>query len=85
MVREGLKSLIEFDNNICVVGEANNGNECIDKLRYANPDVLLLDINMPDRNGIEVLEALVKRKTCPKILMLTVHNETEYLLKSVDM
>lgn len=85
MVREGLKSLIEFDDNIRVVEEANNGNECIEKLRHSNPDVLLLDINMPDISGIEVLDILVKKKNCPKILMLTVHSEMEYLIKSIDM
>lgn len=85
MVREGLKSLIEFDDNIRVVEEADNGNECIDKLCYSSPDVLLLDINMPDISGIEVLDILVKKKNCPKILMLTVHSEMEYLIKSIDM
>ena len=85
MVPEGLKSLIEFDDNIRVVDEANDGNECIEKLRYSNPDVLLLDINMPELNGIEVLDILVKKKAYPKILMLTVHSEMEYLIKSIDM
>ena len=85
MVREGLKSLIEFDDNIRVVEEANDGNECIEKLRYSNPDVLLLDINMPELNGIEVLDILVKKKAYPKILMLTVNSEMEYLIKSIDM
>lgn len=85
MVREGLKSLIEFDDNIRVVEEADNGNECIEKLCHSNPDVLLLDINMPDISGIEVLDILVKKKNCPKILMLTVHSEMEYLIKSIDM
>lgn len=85
MVREGLKSLIEFDDNIRVVEEADNGKECIEKLCYSNPDVLLLDINMPDISGIEVLDILVKKKNCPKILMLTVHSEMEYLIKSIDM
>lgn len=85
MVREGLKSLIEFDDNIRVIEEADNGKECIEKLCYSNPDVLLLDINMPDISGIEVLDILVKKKNCPKILMLTVHSEMEYLIKSIDM
>lgn len=84
MVREGLKSLIEFDENIRVVGEADNGNECIYKLRYTNPDILLLDINMPDVDGIEVLKMIMKKKVHPKILMLTVHNEIEYLVKAID-
>ncbi len=85
MVREGLKNLIEFDDGICVIDEADNGNECIEKLRYRKPDVLLLDINMPDINGMEVLEILVRKKICPRILMLTVHSEMEYLIKSLDM
>lgn len=85
MVREGLKSLIEFDENICVVEEADNGTECIDKLSNNNIDVLLLDINMPEISGMEVLDILVKKKIYPKILMLTVHSEIEYLIKSIDM
>lgn len=85
MVREGLKSLIEFDDNIHVVEEADNGNECIEKLSYCNPDVLLLDINLPDLSGIDVLDILVKKKVRSKILMLTVHSEMEYLIKSIDM
>lgn len=85
MIREGLKSIIEFDENIRVVEEAGSGKECLDKLNAANPDVLLLDINMPEMSGIETLGLLMKRKRRPKVLMLTVHNETEYLLKAVDM
>lgn len=85
MVRQGLKQLIEFDENIHVVDEANDGNECMNKLKFIRPDVLLLDINMPEINGIEVLEALTKKKLCPKILILTLHNEIEYLMKAIDM
>lgn len=85
MIREGLKNLIEFDENIRVVEEAGNGKECLDKLNAVNPDILLLDINMPEMSGIEILKFLSKKKRRPKILMLTVHNETEYLMKAVDM
>lgn len=85
MIREGLKNLIEFDENICVVEEAGSGRECLDKLGVAKPDILLLDINMPEIDGIEILRLLSKRKKRPKILILTVHNETEYLIKAIDM
>lgn len=85
MVRQGLKQLIEFDEDIHVVDEANDGNECMNKLKFIRPDVLLLDINMPEINGIEVLEALTKKKLRPKILILTLHNEIEYLMKAIDM
>lgn len=58
LIREGLKQLLEFDGTIKVVGEASNGIECLDKLYTYNPDVLLLDINMPEMNGIEVLNRM---------------------------
>lgn len=85
MVREGLKTLIEFDNDIRVICEANDGKDCINKLNHVFPDILLLDINMPEINGMDILENLIKRKLKPKIIILTLHNEIEYLLKAVDM
>ena len=81
MIREGLKNLLELEGDIEVVAEAENGIECLDKLDDVNPDVLLLDINMPKMNGLEVLQNLKERKS----LVLTVHNETEYLMKAVDI
>jgi DNA-binding NarL/FixJ family response regulator len=57
----------------------------LDKLETIKPDVLLLDINMPNMNGLEVLKELKSRKSKLKVLVLTVHNETEYLLKAVDI
>lgn len=85
MIREGLKNLLELDGDIKVIAEAENGEECLDKLKTFRPDVLLLDINMPKMNGLEVLKALKDRKSKVKVLVLTVHNETEYLMKAVDI
>lgn len=85
MVREGLKQLIEFDEEIKVIGEASDGAECLYKLRTNVPDVILLDINMPEMNGVETLKALNRKKNHPKILILTVHNEIEYLIKVIDI
>ncbi len=84
LMREGLKNLLEFDGNIKVIAEADNGIDCLKKLKTVTPDVLLLDINMPKMNGIEVLEELKKKKTPIKILLLTFHNDVEYLVKAVD-
>ena len=61
LVREGIKHLLEYDGSVEVIQEANNGIECIEKLADVSPDILLLDINMPDMNGIEVLEELKRR------------------------
>ncbi len=85
LIREGLKQLLEFDGTIKVLCEASNGVECLDKLHIYHPDVLLLDINMPEMNGIEVLKKMKEDQSQVKVLILTVHNETDYLMKAVDI
>ena len=85
MVREGFKLLLEQDSNIIVVEQADNGKDCLLKLRKAKPDIILLDMNMPEMNGIELLKILNQRKSRPKILVLTVHSEIEYLMKVLDL
>lgn len=85
MIREGLKNLLELDGDIEVIAEAENGEECLQKLLTVKPDVLLLDINMPKMNGLEVLKSLKDAKSKVKVLVLTVHNETEYLMKAVEI
>lgn len=85
LMREGIKHLLEFDGSIEVIEEANDGVECLEKLEKITPDILLLDINMPEMNGIEVLEELRKINKPVKVLMLTVHNEVEYLIRAIDI
>lgn len=85
MMREGIRQLLELDGDITVIGEAKDGLECMDLLCEKQPDVLLLDINMPNMNGIDTLKKIKKKKYTFKVLMLTVHNEVEYLLKAVDI
>lgn len=85
LVREGIKHLLEFDGSIEVVEEASDGVECLEKLKGVSPDILLLDINMPVMNGLDVLIDLKKKKNPIKILMLTVHDEVEYLVRAVDI
>ena len=85
MIREGLKNLLELEGDIEVIAEAEDGEDCLNKLLTVKPDVLLLDINMPKLNGLEVLKKLKERKSKVKVLVLTVHNETEYLMKAVEI
>lgn len=85
LMREGIKHLLEFDGSIEVIEEANDGFECLEKLKQKRPDILLLDINMSDMNGIEVLEELKRVNDPLKVLMLTVHSEVEYLVKAIDI
>lgn len=86
LMREGIRQLLEFDGSIEVIAEANDGVECLDILKKIKPDILLLDINMPNKNGIDVLlEMKDKKYSNVKVLILTVHNEVEYLVKAVDI
>lgn len=85
LIREGIKQLLEFDGSIDVIEQASDGAECLEKLQHVQPDILLLDINMPNVNGIEVLEEIRKKNIPVKVLMLTVHSEAEYLVQAVDI
>jgi len=86
MIREGLKQLLELDGDILVVGEAKNGEECLELIEQEHPDVVLLDINMPVMNGLKMLEILRESNNKDqRVLILTIHNEIEYLMKANDI
>jgi len=85
MVREGIKQLLELEGDITVVAEASNGKECIEQLDEEQTDVLLLDINMPNMNGLQVLQCLRENNRKVKVLILTIHNEVEYLVRAVEI
>ncbi|WP_455717328.1 response regulator [Anaerosporobacter sp.] len=79
LVREVIKQLLELDGDIKVKGEAGNGEEGIELIKTVNPDVVLLDINMPILNGLQMLQKLKENNIEVKVLILTIHNEIEYL------
>lgn len=86
IIREGLKQLLELDGDILVIGEAGNGQECLEAIKKLSPDVVLLDINMPVMNGLKMLEILRNSENKEqKVLILTIHNEIEYLMKAMDI
>lgn len=84
MVREGIKALLEFDGDIKIIAQANDGVECLSKLEQVKPDVLLLDINMPRLDGLSVLETIKRSRPNMKVIILTIHNEAEYLLNAYE-
>ena len=84
MVREGLKQLLETDSEINVVAEAGDGYECLNLTNKTKPDIVLLDINMPNMDGIQVLNIMKQQKMLCKVIVLTIHNEIEYLIKAID-
>lgn len=82
-VRDGIKSLLENEANITVVGEATDGLEALKMVEIHQPDLLILDIRMPNMTGIEVVETLRNQNNQVKIVMLSMHESEEYVLKSI--
>ena len=85
LMREGLKQLLELEKDIAVVAQAGDGEEAIEKAVKYNPHVLLLDINMPKLNDIDVLRRLKDLGVNTKIIMLTIHNDKEYLFETIKI
>lgn len=85
IVREGLKQLLELEEDFEVVGQASNGVETIERVKELKPDVLLLDINMPVMNGIKALKKLKDEKIDTRIIILTIHEDREYLLETMQI
>ena len=82
-VRDGIKSLLKNEANIEVVGEATDGLEALKAVQINQPDLLILDIRMPNLNGIEVIEKLRSQNNSVKIVMLSMCDSEEYVLKSI--
>ena len=84
MVREGLKMALEFDNNYDLVGEANNGLEGVEKAKELNPDIIIMDIDMPQLNGIDASVKIRELSPDVKILILTMLNDEELVFKALS-
>jgi DNA-binding NarL/FixJ family response regulator len=82
--RKGVKSLLENEDDIEIIAEANNGEEAIEKVREHSPDVLMIDISMPKMSGIEATAIINKQFKQTKSLILSMHNNDDYILKAVE-
>jgi DNA-binding NarL/FixJ family response regulator len=78
-VREGLKVLVNAQADMEVVGEASNGKEALEKAGKLQPDVVLMDISMPELNGVQATERVKKSHPSVKVLALTVHEDEDHL------
>jgi len=81
VVRKGLKDIIEETPDMVVGGEARNGQEVLENVRKSDYDVVLLDISMPGRSGLEILKELKSEKPELSVLILSVHPEEQYAVR----
>lgn len=84
IVRNGLRSILESTDEIEVIGEASNGEEALEKIAYLKPQIMLIDISMPGMSGIELVDKVVKQNNSIRPVILSMHNDDAYILKSVE-
>jgi len=85
IIRQGIKQIIEHEEDIMVVAQASNGSEAIKLARQYKPDVILMDINMPGTDGLQAIKELKSGVNNNKIIVLTIHEDREYLFKTLKM
>jgi len=81
LVRKGIRSILDQEFNVEVIGEAENGREALTKIEQLLPDMVILDISMPILNGLEVTRQIKKRQPKIKIIILTMHTSEEYVFE----
>ena len=84
LVRKGIRAMLETDTDIQVVGEANNGTEALEAAKKLRPDILVLDIRMPEMNGLEAAARLEQFSPHTKAVILSMHDSEEYVLQALD-
>jgi two-component system NarL family response regulator len=79
MVAQGIRAILETWDDIAVVGTLSNGQEAVDRVRALDPDVVLLDLNMPRLSGLAATELILERRPGTRILILSMHDSPEYI------
>lgn len=82
--REGVRRVIEMEDDFEVVGQGGDGTEAIKLVDEHRPDVILMDINMPHMNGVEATEEILKASPDSKIIILSIHDEEAYVYKTLQ-
>lgn len=84
MVREGLRMVLAARSDIAVIGEASDGREAVDMAERLHPDVVIMDIAMPNLNGLEATRQIAKRFPGTRIVILTMHENQQYLVQIIQ-
>lgn len=83
IVRDGIRSLIEDAPDIVIIGEAENGEQMLSNLETAQPDIILLDISLPGKNGIELTSIIKEKYSYMAVLILSMYNGDDYIFNAV--
>ena len=83
LVRDGIKALLETEKDLKVIGEGSDGVEALTLVKEKKPDILIIDIRMPNMTGVEAVEKLSALNTTVKCIILSMHDSEEYILQSV--
>jgi DNA-binding NarL/FixJ family response regulator len=84
LVRNGIKAMLESEPDIQVVGEAGNGSEALERAKNLKPDILVLDIRMPEMSGLEAAARLGEYSPATKAVILSMHDSEDYVLQALD-
>jgi len=85
LIRQGLKQILELEEDLSVVAQASDGREAVWLAKEHNPDVVLMDINMPGTNGLQAIKEIKQEQLKCKIIVLTIHEDREYLFKTLQL
>ena len=85
IIRQGLKSMLESNSDMQVIGEAENGQRALDQIPLLQPDLVLMDIRMPVMDGVAATAAIVQHYPDTKVLVLTTFDDDEYVLQAMRL
>ena len=83
LLRQGIRNVLELEPDFQVIGEAGDGEQAVERAISLEPDILLLDINMPKLNGLEVIREITARQPKIRIIVLTIHDDENYVIEVV--
>ena len=84
LFREGVKRILEFEKAFQVVAEGDDGSDAVSIVSAHNPDVVIMDINMPQMNGIEATRELTEKFPDTKIIILSIHDDENYVTHALQ-